>query len=210
MLALSVGSAQAVVVYTNLGEATWIGGGSTATSFANGSALAQSFTTDANYYKLNSATLLMNQSEGASVANVTIWSDDTLGGAFPAGMGDGPLAQLFALNTTAVTTLGLYTFNAPTYFELAPNSTYWVVLASSNNIGTFNWEATESTASTGPVTSVSFANGIPGNWTVADNSLGPYKMELDATTVPEPSTYALLVISLGVVGYARKRMNTKA
>ena len=31
----------------------------------------------------------------------------------------------------------------------------------------------------------------------------------DPTTVPEPSTYALLVISLGVVGYARKRMTSK-
>ena len=27
-----------------------------------------------------------------------------------------------------------------------------------------------------------------------------------ANAVPEPSTYALLCISLGVVGYARKRM----
>jgi hypothetical protein len=32
-------------------------------------------------------------------------------------------------------------------------------------------------------------------------------MQVD--TVPEPSTYALLLISLGVVGYARKRMTTK-
>jgi hypothetical protein len=29
----------------------------------------------------------------------------------------------------------------------------------------------------------------------------------DTSAVPEPSTYALLCISLGVVGYARKRMN---
>lgn len=31
--------------------------------------------------------------------------------------------------------------------------------------------------------------------------------ELQASAVPEPSTYLLLAVSLGVIGYARKRMN---
>jgi hypothetical protein len=47
-----------------------------------------------------------------------------------------------------------------------------------------------------------------------DGAGAAYMMQINADgtteTVPEPSTYALLVISLGVVGYARKRMNNKA
>ena len=35
-------------------------------------------------------------------------------------------------------------------------------------------------------------------------------MQSPPAAVPEPTTYALLCLSLGVVGYARKRMNTKS
>jgi len=45
-----------------------------------------------------------------------------------------------------------------------------------------------------------------GDWLPSSNM---YMLKLEtgsAATVPEPSTYALLCISLGVVGYARKRM----
>ena len=47
---------------------------------------------------------------------------------------------------------------------------------------------------------------VGGPWLQSSNN---YMMKLEtgpATTVPEPSTYALLCISLGVMGYARKRM----
>ena len=41
-------------------------------------------------------------------------------------------------------------------------------------------------------------------WTVPNDSI---TLNINnASAVPEPSTYALLCISLGVVGYARKRM----
>ena len=44
----------------------------------------------------------------------------------------------------------------------------------------------------------------------ATPSAGTYQFNnIRYDAVPEPSTYALLVISLGVVGYARKRMNSK-
>jgi len=41
-------------------------------------------------------------------------------------------------------------------------------------------------------------------WTLTNND--SVTLNINVSTVPEPSTYALLCISLGVVGYARKKM----
>ena len=47
----------------------------------------------------------------------------------------------------------------------------------------------------------------PGAYTWTVPSGDSITLNITSSAVPEPSTYALLCISLGVVGYARKRMN---
>ena len=77
------------------------------------------------------------------------------------------------------------------------------------NKGFSGWQAynTTFTASAASQT-LSFApTGTgPGGYVLLDG----VTLTQQQTAVPEPSTYALLCISLGVVGYARKRMNKKA
>jgi hypothetical protein len=54
---------------------------------------------------------------------------------------------------------------------------------------------------------------VEGSLVIGYGSVGEANingMQLDATAVPEPSTYILLGIALGVVGYARKRMNKQS
>jgi hypothetical protein len=110
---------------------------------------------------------------------------------------------------------------------LAANTDYWVVL-SATGTGEFGWANVQQFDSVNPNLQVmqftastiwqsatnSFSGGIPvldgtGLPAQSVNNDFPYVMAMDASAVPEPSTYVLLMISLGVVGYARKRMTTK-
>jgi hypothetical protein len=88
-----------------------------------------------------------------------------------------------------------------------------------NSVGTTSALATMTGISTGyPEGQISYTN--PGGFDklVFTSNIGDYAFGWDTNgtgnfgnpgtnAVPEPSTYALLCISLGVVGYARKRMN---
>jgi PEP-CTERM motif len=50
------------------------------------------------------------------------------------------------------------------------------------------------------------SNSMGSGTLIAQNNSAPAIASVTATAVPEPSTYALLCISLGVVGFARKKM----
>ena len=97
--------------------------------------------------------------------------------------------------------------------QLLPNSTYFLLTwACTNSAGqlqgdTFTWGYTNSSSGTGPGFTTNWLEVVGG--TPTPNASSPFIMQVNATqnsVVPEPSTYALLCISLGVVGYARKRM----
>ena len=49
-------------------------------------------------------------------------------------------------------------------------------------------------------------NGGAGDLVVKDFGVGDFKANLTTSAVPEPSTCLLLTLSLGVVGYARRKM----
>ena len=81
--------------------------------------------------------------------------------------------------------------------------------ADSNNIklsqmGPFNYAVADGFT----VQGVSYSSNNGATFNSSGNALGSFNMQLStvAAAVPEPSTYALLCISLGVVGYARKKM----
>ena len=224
MLALSVGSAQAVVKFDNLPLlATIPSAGQSQTADADGNQmyLAQSFTTDAGpYLGIGSITLYMDlNTTGTGNAQVSLWSDNPLySTTTPV-----PLNQLSVLTSpAAINTMGNYTFTSPGVALLA-NTTYWVVL-SSTGTAVFDWGYTDMTVTNPlgpnnawyPIDPANVPNFVTApfaeayvdgqNW--GSDITMPFQMQVDA--VPEPSTYALLVISLGVVGYARKKMNLKA
>ncbi len=91
-------------------------------------------------------------------------------------------------------------------YELAANTRYWVGLTNDNS-SVNRWAS---------VDSMLYTSGVVGEYHVVggqryDNSAanGAFVLSVhgvEVEIIPEPSTYALLCISLGVVGYARKRM----
>jgi hypothetical protein len=150
--------------------------------------LAQRFSTLSLLTNVNlTATLLMSQTTSGS-PQVAIWS--------------GSLSQPLSLITTLSLassfsgTLANTTFTA-SGVTLPQSNTYWVTLTAPT--GQYDW----STANGG-------TGGIYYNGTIWQNiqQPGSFQMKLVSSpaTVPEPSTYALLCISLGVVGFVRKKM----
>ncbi len=124
-----------------------------------------------------------------------------------------PTGDPFVLNLTAtdIPNITAYTMAANTaYSLLLYNASGSVALRRTQNLanGTTN---DNYTVSDGFVALDTFRNNTPnyannvgtGSYVTFDTSFGA------TTAVPEPSTYALLCISLGVVGYARRRMVRK-
>lgn len=190
----------------NTGEA------STATLQANATQwLAASFTTDQTYDTLAqwTATVLGQadastgtgvSSGGTGAATLSLYSSDPIG-LVP----DSALATFTAMaSTDTATTYSL------TGVALSANNAYWLVL--SNNTGTSTWAWSESGTGTG--------TGFTGNWANSDDAgstwftnsnLYPLQASVQVTTVstvPEPATWALLLVSLG--GAAVVRLSSRA
>jgi PEP-CTERM motif len=99
---------------------------------------------------------------------------------------------------------------------LAANTNYWVVATATS--GSYDWATTTAAPSLvdpnnawAPATakrsySSSVNNPLTSDWSQSPSS-SFLNMKIESQTVPEPTTYALLGISLGVIGFARKRMN---
>ena len=112
--------------------------------------------------------------------------------------------QLYDFNSTVLNSLGTY--------SLISNTQYALIFTgiSSNNLTLARNGLSLNSYTVSDDFSVNnsvFSSG--GSWSSVPTQ--NYALQLDVTgsptAVPEPSTYALLCISLGVVGYARKRIN---
>ncbi len=94
-------------------------------------------------------------------------------------------------------------------YNLAANTRYWIGLSTTNNSSNTWMEVLGTNNTTGVVSEYR----VSGGQRYANSTNGAVFMFLMGneipSVVPEPSTYVLLCISLGVVGYARKKMSVK-
>jgi hypothetical protein len=118
--------------------------------------------------------------------------------------GDTPITELSA-------NISNFTVSPNATVTLQPDTTYYVVLSADANITNLSWAWTLSTTYSGSGTLSDYSQFNSGNWNGPnDISFGPYQMEVDGTSVPEPAWAGGLagVAALGVVG-RRKRFNRK-
>ena len=122
------------------------------------------------------------------------------------------LATYTSPNTLVTGTYLPFTFGATlSDYLLTSGSKYALVIntSSATTVNVQNFDAVYNTGLSG-WTWIKNDRNIGAGWTAlstAPNASNNFAMILNASTVvPEPSTYALLCLSLGVVAYARKRM----
>jgi hypothetical protein len=132
--------------------------------------------------------------------------DATRGGGKPGSSAGSVVASYDAslLNTT-VSAMSWHNLS----IVLTPNTDYFLVVTGNNLQGTpalIGWGVTANTVGTGFPSNRVFYNG--SNWGALSQTY-PFQMQIDASgpsAVPESSTFALLCIGLGVVGFVRKKM----
>ncbi len=147
--------------------------------------LAQRFGASSNLTNVDlTATLLMSQTT-IGTPQVAIWSGVTNPSSLITTLS---LAGSFSgsLANTTFTTSGV---------TLPQSNNYWVTLTAPT--GQYDWSRG------GLGTGLSFNGTI---WQITPTVSFQMKLVSSPAAVPEPSTYALLCISLGVVGYARRRI----
>jgi hypothetical protein len=122
------------------------------------------------------------------------------------------LTRTFVANIQSGFDMYLYTFDiAP--FIATSGTQYWLGLHNGPTTNMtdngFYWESHNTTED-----NIRYLDTLPGvgdAWDIRTNGLLAFQLTGDTqTAVPEPSTYILLSIALGVVGYARKKMNKQA
>ena len=184
--------------------------GNSQTAMADDRIKGMGFTMGGAAFDLNSVSLRMCFATGADVCT----------GIAGASLGI-PVLRLFSDNgglpgselltfTNPAFGLGYadYTFLAPSAFTLQANTSYWLVLHSSND-GEFTWEAnnpqtTPSGAFAIHLGSLFGAAGAPTPPTVGSGILNIYSLDGTAV-VPEPSTILLSIVGLGVIAGIRLR-----
>lgn len=193
---------RAEVVFGNLGSTGTNGLSSTNTDIGPGAAttlaLAQGFTTGGGSTSLLVQSITIGAFvDGVANRTVSIYSS----------VGNAPGSALYTSSATSVSGQAKYVFNFSGAL-LGAGTSYWVVPDFSVD---WSWylESTESTQPSGQNSSGYSYLGTqrqtqasPGTWVA---TALPYSVSIDAVTVPEPSTYALAAVGLGIAGMARAR-----
>jgi hypothetical protein len=186
---------------TDSGFSLWPGNSSTGY-------LAQSFSTGAEPFDLTKVTMKLKHNPFPPTGNnfsVELYSD--------AGNQVGtPLYTIASAQDSSLdqNSYAPVTFTLTTVQPLLAATRYWIVLKGSTSDA--SWAPSRDMNTIGVSTEYIYDGhaywstdmNAPSN----NGTPGGYLMDI-STIVPEPSTYALLCLSLGVVGYTRKKM-TKA
>jgi hypothetical protein len=141
-------------------------------------------------YVLNSLQLLFADATGSpsfSGFNIVVCADNS--------GGPGSIITFFATGQNPLTA-GFYNYTPLTIATLGSNTPYWVIVY--NTSGNFNSAYNLSYTSTTAATAV---DGwfIPGN--TAIGQAGILIFAINATPVPEPSIFALLVMALAITSH---------
>ena len=108
---------------------------------------------------------------------------------------------------------GFGTYTATGTYSLAASATYWVVVS---YLGAPSWEFTNGGVFTGTGTLGAFSNSSNSgaNWDGPfAASLQPYLFEVDATTAttaPEPTTVAMMLVGLGGMLTVKRRWTRRS
>ena len=200
LLIATTSFASLVTLADNLSQPT-----DSSASINNDWSMAQSFRTNATAFTLNSVALPLQKEGIGTTGTFAMQVYDTTGA-------NGTPGQKVADIRTAIDAATLGTTEGSVYEAtglstlLSAGTEYYLVLNSENLTGKVYWDWTNSVAGTGFPSS--YTSNYGSGWGTPTSS-SPQKMQIvasDATSVPEPSTYALLTIALGVVGFARKKM----
>jgi hypothetical protein len=211
LIASQIHAAQAVDIYSNLGTPDSSSNAAIGyNSVANFDVTyAQGFTTGASLYLLDSVDLPLGVTgAGNGSPKLQIYSNN-------AGTPGTDLGVTFTNPTFGAQSL--YNFSLATPFALSASTSYWMVL-SDTTAGTqtkFNWYYTDTfsspTAKNG--SGVSFLGGARSNnggalWST-NNGFAQTGITLNATAVPEPTTYALAAIATGVMAIVARRRKAR-
>jgi hypothetical protein len=211
IMAAQMNTVQAANIYSNLGTPD---SSSNAAIGYNSSTnvdvkYAQGFTTGTSIYVLNSVDLPLGVTgSGNGSPRLQIFSNNA----------DKPGTALDVTFTNP--TFGaqaLYNFSLATPFEMSASTSYWMVLSDStaNTQTKFNWYYSDTlsspTAQNGSdLTFLGGSRSLNGgtSWS-NNNAFAQTGITLNATAVPEPSTYALAAIASGVMAALARRRKAK-
>ncbi len=197
-LCVAVAQADAAVIYDNL-SASSSGADGVSAEIGFGS-LYDSFSTGTSGFGLNQIQVLLGGNPDAGALQVSLLSDNNIApGLFLANIGTVSDSQLSS-------TLAVFTFTLSAPILLAANTRYWVELSDNASTPTSAvWSWSFDTSGVG-VAGEYFANSCcisanPGN--------GPYQMSVSGS-VPEPSTWAMMLIGFAGIGVAAYRRSKRA
>jgi len=154
---------------------------------------AQSFSTDANAYQLNSIDLVLGNQTADSLPFATLHADvaGSVGGVLTSfgvsGIGSGTpsLVMLMAVGSP---------------LTLAPSTTYWIVLGEAGT-GSFGFSYAQGNSQVGPGSLGAYRYSVDAGLTWGSAGTDdPHLLGVNVTPVPEPSTYALMLMGLLGIG----------
>jgi hypothetical protein len=214
---IAAASANAALVFGNLGSAGTDALGTSSFQITSTQYLAQGFTTPGpgGLLSLDSVVLGLNVNTGSTDTRVQIFADSS---GTPSGS---PLATI--TGAVGSSTPALYTFTLVSPLLLASNSTYWIVVSDPDGGQQYNWVYNDDGDS--PVG----LNGSGYSWAAAgtlrstnsgvswadrsanfERTAAFYVNASAPAVVPEPGTWAAAALLAGGAAFARWRRRSKA